>query len=129
MVVVSVTPPAVATKIVQFTGDQGVGPAIVLDGVEDRNPVDRQRDGAAEQGGLGGNRVGCLFGEKRNTPGVFAGVGLGDGYMLLSGTDSHHQLMNGMAVARDRQASSLLPQSRSFTAWLQTPAVASGFLL
>ena len=98
VIVVVVGAPAVATPLVQFARDDGVGAAVVLDGVENGYAVRGEGDGPAEEVFFGGHRVASLDRMQRNLPGVGSCVGLGNRNLLLPGGDANHHLVVGNGI-------------------------------
>ena len=49
VIVIVVRATAVATELIQFTSQQRVSPAIILDGIEDRHAIDSNRDGTTKE--------------------------------------------------------------------------------
>lgn len=98
MVVVALA--AVATEVVELAELLGVVAAVVQR-VEDRDAVGRERDGAAHEVRLGGHRFLGGHGVERNPPGLIARVGLRDRHLLLPGLDAGHERVVGQALGFD----------------------------
>ena len=100
VVVVVVALAAVAAEVVELAELLGVVAAVVQR-VEDRDAVGRERDGAAHEVRLGGHRFLGRHGVERDLPGLVAGVGLRDRHLLLPGLDAGHERVVGQALGFD----------------------------
>ena len=100
VVVVVVGTPAVAAEVVELADGERIDAAVV-ERVEDGDAVGCQRDGAAAERCLGGDRVLRDCGLQRDLPRVAAGVGLRKRHLLLPCLDAHH---HGHLERRMRQA-------------------------
>ena len=101
VVVIVVATSAMAAPIVEFAGEEGVGFAIVFDGVENGDAVGSEGYGAAEEVVFGGKGI---FGDdwmEGDAPSVVSVVGLGKGDLLLPGGDADHHGVIGNAVGFD----------------------------
>ena len=94
MIVVVVGPAAVAAVVVELADRGGIF-APIVERIEDRDPIDRQRDRPAEEAVLSARRLLGRHRLERNLPGVVADVGLGERHLLLPGADPDHQWMVG----------------------------------
>ncbi|GEM_PF-4545308 len=103
MVVVVVSSTTVATPLIQFSGQECVRSAIVLDRVEDRHTVGGQSDRTTKEMRLRRHRILCRNRIQRNTPRIVASVRLRQRDLLLPCRDAGHHGMVRHAVGFNEQ--------------------------
>ena len=91
-----------ASEFIEFPCELGVGAAVLLDGVENRDAVDGDGDGALEEACLRGNRAGGGDWIQGNVPGVFTEEILGQRDLLVPRGDAlHHSVIRHRIRADD----------------------------
>ena len=101
MVMVIVGAAAVAAVLVELAGEKCVGPAVVLDGVENGHAVDRQCDRSPEKVLPGRHRLLAGTGCSGIRQALLPRIRLRERHLLLPGFDPDHHGMVGNAVRLD----------------------------
>ena len=90
--------PAMAAPFVEFSNFRSDLASVILR-VKNWNPIDCESDGSPQKASLDARWRGGWDWEKRNTPGVRAGVTLGNWDVLLPVCDAGHHRMGWQSTA------------------------------